>query len=98
MISLTPEACWCPRTKPGPNSSPPATQHPMGDVEGIHEGRALQQRQGKPFSVERIGPFSGAGTHKATYANRPSKHLSPPSVESRVQRVCAKPTYPESYQ
>ena len=51
IISLTPGACWCPRTKPAPPSSPPATQHPMGDVEGIHEGRAPQQRQGKPASV-----------------------------------------------
>ena len=72
---------------------------PMGDVEGIREGRgALQQRQGKPVSVEWVGPFSGAGMPKVTYANRPSKHLSPPSAESRVHHVCAKPTYPETYQ
>ena len=96
MISLTPEACRCSHTKPAPNSSPPATQHPMGAVVGIHEGNALQQRQGKPVSVGWVGPFSGAGTHKATYANRPSKHQSSPSVESRVQQVCAKPTYPEA--
>ena len=37
-----------------------------GDVEGIHEGRALSQRQGKPGSAGWLGPFSGAGTHKAT--------------------------------
>ena len=38
----------------------------VGDVEGIHEGRALRQRQGKPGSAGWLGPFSGAGTHKAT--------------------------------
>ena len=84
LRNLTPEACWWPHTKPAPHSSPPATQHPMGDVEGINEGRGPQQRQGKPVSVGRVGPFSGAGTHKATYAHRPSKHLSPPGIESRV--------------
>ena len=74
-----PGACWCPRTKPAPNSSPLATQHPMGDVEGIHEGRALQQRQEKPAPVGWVvGPFSGAGTHKAIYAN-PSKQASKPT-------------------
>ena len=50
------------------NYSPPATQHPWvfpkDDVEGIHEGRALQQRQGKPGSAGWLGPFSRAGTHK----------------------------------
>ena len=55
---------------PAPNSSPPATQHPwvfpVDDVEGIHEGRALRQRQGKPGSAGWLGPFSGAGTYKAT--------------------------------
>ena len=51
-----------------PKLSPPATQHPMGDVEGIHETRALQQRQGKPVSVEWVDPFSGAGTQKVTFA------------------------------
>ena len=85
-----------PRIDPAPNSSPPATQHHVGDVEGIHEGRALRQRQGKPGSVGRLGPFSGAGTHKATQAIHPSKQSSPPSVESRVQQVCAKLTYPEA--
>ena len=48
----------------------------MGDVEGIHEGRALQ-----------VGSISGAITYKATYANRSSKQVIPPRVESRVQQV-----------
>ena len=56
----------------------PKKKHPMSDVEGIHEGRGLKQRQEKPVSVWWGGPFSGAGTHKAIYANRPSKHVSPP--------------------
>ena len=69
---LTPEAGRCPRTvsirgsNPAPNSSPPATQHHVGDVEGIHEGRTLRQRQDKPGSTGWLGPFSGVGTHKAT--------------------------------
>ena len=42
------------------------TAHHVGDVEGIHEGRALRQRQGKPGSAGWLGPFSGAGTHRAT--------------------------------
>ena len=46
--SLTPGACRCPRTELALNSSPPATQHPVGGVEGFHEGRALRQGQGKP--------------------------------------------------
>ena len=32
MVCLTPGACWCPRTTPTPDASPPATQHAMGDV------------------------------------------------------------------
>ena len=45
--------------------------------------RAFQQVQGKPVSVGCVGPFSGAGTHKATNANRPSKHLSPASKPTK---------------
>ena len=59
MISLTPEACCCPRIKPSPNSSPSATQHPMGDVQGMHEVRALQQRQ------ESLSHFLDSGQHSA---------------------------------
>ena len=93
-----PGACWCPRTKPAAHFSPPATQYPTGGVEGIHEGRGLQQRQGKPVSIGWVGPFSGTSTHKADYANLFSKHPSPPSVESRLQQVRAKPIYPEALQ
>ena len=32
-----------------------------------------------------VGPFSGAGTHKAIYANRPSRQSGPPSVGYKVQ-------------
>jgi hypothetical protein len=83
LISLTPEECWWPGTKPAVQSSAPATQHPMDDVEGIHKRRDLQQRQEKPVSAGWVGSFSEAGTHKATYAILLSKDLSPPSVESR---------------
>ena len=60
----------------------------MGDVEGIHEGWALQQRQGKSVSVGWVG-------YKATYANRVSELLCPhrlvQSAECRmVRQVCAK--------
>ena len=71
QTSLPPEAGRCPRTDtdaridPAPKSSPPATQHHVGDVEGMHAGRALQQRQGKPGSAGLLGPFSGAGAYKA---------------------------------
>ena len=36
---------------PAPTSSAPTTQHHVGDVEGIHEGRALRQRQDKPGTL-----------------------------------------------
>ena len=83
----------CPELQPSSDATP-CLWH--GDVEGIHEGRALRQRQGKPGSAGWLGPFSGVGTHKATQAIHPSKQSSPPSVESRVQRVRAKLTYPEA--
>ena len=88
-----------PRIDPAPNSSPPGMQHPAcgmvtsrGYMRGVHEGRALRQRQGKSGSARWLGPVSEAGTHKATQAIHPSKQSSPPSVESRVQRVRAKLT------
>ena len=53
----------CPELQPSSDATP-CLWH--GDVEESHEGRALQQRQGKPGSVGWLGPFSGAGTHRAT--------------------------------
>ena len=49
-----------PRTKFPQNSSPPATQHPTGDVEKIHEVRALQQRQESLSHSLDSGPPSAA--------------------------------------
>ena len=54
-----------------------------------------KKKKKKAGSAGWLGPFSGAGTHKATKAIHPSKQSSPPSVESRVQQVRAKLTYPE---
>ncbi len=40
----------------------------MDDVAEIREGRALREWQGRPGSAGWLSPFSGVGTHKATYA------------------------------
>ena len=44
-------------------SSPPATQHRVGDVEGLIEGRATEQYELTPALPSLHGSFSGAGTH-----------------------------------
>jgi hypothetical protein len=49
-----------------PYFQPSSNAHLKVNVEGIHEGRALQQRQEKPVSVGWVGPLSGAGTQMAT--------------------------------
>jgi hypothetical protein len=61
-----------------PNCSSPATQHPMGDVEGIYEGESPHQRQEKPVSVGWVVPFFGAG-HPQGNPSKPSNQASVPT-------------------
>ena len=76
----------CPELQPSSDATP-CLWH--GDVEGIHEGRALRQRQGKPF-------FSFFFWWKKAYMPIDANHISNSKLESRVQRVRAKPTFFEA--
>ena len=64
-------------------SSPPATPHPVSNVKGIREGPCAGT--GKVWLCRGwLGPFSGAGTHKANQASCPSKQITPAHIAARV--------------
>ena len=64
-------------------SSPLATPHPVNNVKGIREGPCAGT--GKVWLCRGwLGPFSGAGTHKANQASCPSKQITPAHIAARV--------------